>query len=52
MPLSKKRDAERKREEKRVRLENLQFQPKYVIIEGKRVEVPELDADGNRIWEE
>lgn len=32
--------------------EPLQFQPKYILHEGKRVEVPNLDADGNVIWEE
>jgi len=53
MPLSKKRDRERKRLIRlELKKENFQFQPKTVIIEGKVVIVPEIDADGNRIYEE
>ena len=54
MPLSKARDAARKRQSrldaKRLK-EIVQPKPvKYIIYEGKRVEMPELDADGNRIY--
>lgn len=48
MPLSKLRDKERKRLFRLdKRKENIGVQPKYVIYEGKKVEIPEIDADGN-----
>ena len=49
MPLSKKRDRDRKRLQRETRLESEQFQPKTVTIEGKEYKMPELDADGEVI---
>ena len=52
MPLSKKRNRDRMRG---IRLHNQKLdkpvQPKYIIYEGQRVEVPELDADGQVIYD-
>ena len=53
MPLSKARNRDRMRES---RLHNTKpdkpVQPKYVMYDGKRVIVPELDADGAVIYED
>ena len=53
MPLSKARDAARKRQSrldgKRLR-ESVQPKPKYVVYEGRKIEIPELDADDNVIY--
>ena len=53
MPLSKKKDKERKRLAKTLRLENEQFQPKqkFMYVEGvlEAVDIPDIDADGNVI---
>ncbi len=56
MPLSKKRDSERKQVERaKIRLDNLlnakPVQPKTTRIEGKDYIIPDLDADGNVIPE-
>lgn len=52
MPLSKERDAARKRQSRLdARLTRETVQPKYIIYEGKQVLVPELDADGNVIYD-
>ena len=52
MPLSKARDAARKRQSRLdAKLLKPPVQPKYVIYEGHKVEVPELDADGNVIYD-
>lgn len=55
MPLSKARDAARKRlsrlDGKRLR-ESVQPKPKYIMYEGRKVEVPDLDADGNIIYQD
>ncbi|KKN71831.1 hypothetical protein LCGC14_0416850 [marine sediment metagenome] len=56
MPLSKKKDRERKQVERaRIRLDNLldvaPVQPETVRIEGEDYIIPEIDADGNVIPE-
>lgn len=50
MPLSKSRMRERKRQDRFDNRKSKQpVKPKYVTVEAKRVEIPELDADGQVI---